>query len=308
MSDFSEDKIAVAYLMRAVEPPAPALAAFVSQIGPTEAAARIKRGACPQKVQEEIVALPRGAIAVRDLAQAAAAETRLVTPGDDEWPSSPLAALAGAQDLGFRAMAPPLGLWVRGATRLNNAAERAIAIVGSRSSTTYGEYHAGQLSYQLADRGISIVAGASYGIDSAAHRGALSADGTTVAVLGCAIDEIYPAGHADLLRRIAESGALVSEYPPGTRPALRRFTARSRLVAALTAGTVVIEAEQRSGTRKAATAAVLLGRELMALPGPVSSALSAGCHHLIRSGDATLIASVHDILHATGPAEPSITT
>ncbi|UUV32100.1 DNA-protecting protein DprA [Amycolatopsis roodepoortensis] len=308
MSDFTADKIARAYLMRVAEPPAPALATFVSQHGPIEAAERVKRGACPQPVLAEVTGRLDGDRAAHDLEQAAAGGTRLVTPEDTEWPAGPLSDLAGVQASGFPAMAPPLGLWVRGPARLNEAAERAISIVGSRASTGYGEYHASEFAYDLAGHGISIVAGASYGIDGSAHRGALHANGTTVAVLGCAIDQIYPAGHAHLLRSIAASGALVSEYSPGTVPGIRRFAARSRIVAALTAGTVVVEAGRHSGTRETVSAAEILGRTLMAMPGPVSSALSYGCHALIGSGDATLVASVDDILHTTGLGEPSTTT
>src|SRR5256714_1313699 len=139
-------------------------------------------------------------------------------------------------------------------------------------------------------RGESVFSGAAYGIDGAAHRGALAASGVTVAVLGCAVDAGYPAGHAALLKRIAGSGgAVVSEYPPGTPPARHRFLVRNRLIAALAAGTVVVEAGRRSGSRNTAATTSALGRPLMAVPGPVTSAMSVGCHDLLRTAGATAV-------------------
>jgi DNA processing protein len=144
------------------------------------------------------------------------------------------------------------------------------------------------------------VSGAAYGIDGAAHRGALAADGPTVAILGCGVDRPYPAGHASLLDRIAERGLVVSEYPPGTPPARHRFLVRNRLIAALAAGVVVVEAGRRSGTRNTAATAAGLGRLVMAVPGPVGSAMSVGCHELLRTGEASLVTAAAEVAETVG--------
>lgn len=210
-------------------------------------------------------------------------------------------ALAGA---GIRTRAhrclAPLGLWVRGDERLDEAADRAVSIVGARAATSYGEHVASEFAYELAGRGVPIFSGAAYGIDGAAHRGALAADSTTVAVLGCGLDVGYPAGHVALLERIAERGLVLTEYPPGTPPARHRFLVRNRLIAALTEGTVVVEAGARSGARNTACTAGALGKVVMAVPGPIGSAMSVGCHQLIRDASATLVASVADVAETVG--------
>ncbi|MGY6658974.1 DNA-processing protein DprA, partial [Amycolatopsis sp. TRM77291] len=159
-----------------------------------------------------------------------------------------------------------------------------------------------------ASRGIPVFSGAAYGIDGAAHRGALSADGTTIAVLACGVDVVYPMAHETLLRSIAQTGAVVSEYPPGTRPARHRFLARNRILAALTTATVVVEAGRRSGAQNTAGTAGALGKVVMAMPGPVSSGVSAGCHALIREGEATLVTSVDEIVETAGFPENATPT
>jgi DNA processing protein len=145
-----------------------------------------------------------------------------------------------------------------------------------------------------------VVSGAAYGVDGAAHRGAVAAGGATIAVLACGLDVGYPAGHVGLLRRAAESGAVISEYPPGTPPARHRFLVRNRLIAALGEGTVVVEAGIRSGARNTAASAAVLGRVVMAVPGPISSAMSLGCHAILRDGHAVLVGSVPEIIECTG--------
>jgi len=147
---------------------------------------------------------------------------------------------------------------------------------------------------------VTVVSGAAYGVDGAAHRGALAAGGPTIAVLGCGINVPYPAGHGGLLDRIAEVGLVISEYPPGTPPARHRFLVRNRLIAALATGTVVVEAGRRSGSRNTAATAAALGRLVMAVPGPISSAMSVGCHELLRTGDACLVGSVDDVIESVG--------
>jgi DNA processing protein len=189
---------------------------------------------------------------------------------------------------------------VWGAVALGELAERAVAVVGSRAASGYGQHVATEFGYGLASAGVTVVSGAAYGVDGAAHRGALGADGRTVAVLGCGVDVAYPAGHTALLRRIAEGGAVVSEYPPGTSPAKHRFLVRNRLIAAFGGGTVVVEAGARSGAKSTATATSALGRVLMAVPGPITSATSVGCHELLRSGEAVPVSTVEEIIETTG--------
>lgn len=300
MSEFDAERIARSYLLRVAEPPAPALADFIGELGPVAAAERVRSAECPPKVRDETAARRAHDYAERDLERAEAGEARLVIPEDDEWPAWPLLSLAVAQRRGVSGVAPPPALWVRGPARLDEAVDQAIAIVGARAATGYGEHNAAEVGYHLASRGIPVFSGAAYGIDGAAHRGALSADGTTVALLGCGVDVGYPAQHATLLRSIGKTGAVVSEYPPGTTPARHRFLVRNRLIAALTEGTVVVEAGRRSGARNTAGTAGALGKVVMAMPGPVSSAMSAGCHALIREGEATLVTSVEEILETAG--------
>ncbi|MFE6611189.1 DNA-processing protein DprA [Amycolatopsis sp. NPDC057786] len=300
MSEFDAERIARSYLLRVAEPPAPALADFIGELGPVAAAERVRSAECPPKVRDETAARRAHDYAERDLERAEAGEARLVIPEDDEWPAWPLLSLAVAQRRGVSGVAPPPALWVRGPARLDEAVDQAIAIVGARAATGYGEHNAAEVGYHLASRGIPVFSGAAYGIDGAAHRGALSADGTTVALLGCGVDVGYPAQHATLLRSIGKTGAVVSEYPPGTTPARHRFLVRNRLIAALTEGTVVVEAGRRSGARNTAGTAGALGKVVMAMPGPVSSAMSAGCHALIREGEATLVTSVDEILETAG--------
>lgn len=299
------ERLARAYLLRVAEPPAPALVAFVSDRGPVEAAERVRSGDCPEKVRRETAARRDVDKAEHDLEAAAEAGARLVVPEDQEWPAWPLLSLAVATGRGVSNVAPPLALWVSGEANLAEAADRAVAIVGARLSTGYGEHNAAELAHGLAARGVPVFSGAALGIDGAAHRGALSADGVTVAALGCAVDIGYPAGNIDLLRRIATTGgAVISEYAPGTPPARHRFLVRNRLIAGLTDGTVVIEAGVRSGARNTATTAGALGKVVMALPGPAQSGNSAGCHALIRDGKATLVTSVEEVSETVGRFGP----
>ncbi|MGH3433011.1 MAG: DNA-processing protein DprA [Thermocrispum sp.] len=225
---------------------------------------------------------------------------RLVTPEDHEWPAWPLLALTVAGDRGVKGMTAPLALWVRGGGRLDQAVERAVTVVGSRAASGYGEHIASEWAYGLASEQVAVFSGAAYGIDAAAHRGALAAGGVTAAVLGCALDAGYPAGHDLLLRKVAERGLVLSEYAPGTPPARHRFLVRNRLLAALSAATVVVEAGLRSGARNTANTARALGRPVMAAPGPITSRNSAGCHELIRAQHATLVTSSGEVMELAG--------
>lgn len=209
---------------------------------------------------------------------------RLLLPGDDLWP-------AGLDDLGVHA---PVVLWARGDVSAC-AGPAAVSIVGARAATGYGESVAAELAGDLAAGGVVVISGGAYGIDGAAHRAALGAGGTTIAFLAGGIDRAYPTGHRQLFDRIRARGAVLSEVPCGSAPTKWRFLQRNRLIAAGGLATVVVEAGWRSGSLNTAGHAAALGRPLGAVPGPVSSAASAGCHRLLREYDAVCVTSAQDV-------------
>jgi DNA processing protein len=218
-------------------------------------------------------------------------DVRLVCPGDPEWPTQ-------LDDLGD---ARPLLLWLRGATDLRFACLRSVSIVGARAATGYGTHVAGELAADLAGSGWAIVSGGAYGIDAAAHRGALAVGGCTVAVLASGLSFGYPRGHQDLFDMICDGGLLVSERLPDQAPTRPGFLVRNRMIAALSRGTAVVEAALRSGALNTARQAGELRRPVMAVPGPVTSDLSAGCHDLIRDGRATLVTGACDVAELLSP-------
>lgn len=288
--------LARAYLSRVAEAPAGALAELVAEVGPVQAAERVRRGLVPARVATETSARREVDRAARDLEAAAAVGARLLTPEHADWPSWPFAS-CGLR--GGRELTAPLALWVRGPGGLGELCERAVSVVGARAATGYGLHVAAELGTGLADRAVTVVSGAAVGIDGAAHRGALVVGGPTIAVLACGIDRAYPASHAQLIERIAAAALVLSEYPPGCVPARNRFLVRNRLIAALGVGTLVVEAGLRSGAQRTAADARALGRVLMAVPGPVTSGRSAGCHALIRDG-ALLVTRVEEVVEAIG--------
>ncbi|MGQ4512635.1 DNA-processing protein DprA [Streptomyces sp. DW26H14] len=225
----------------------------------------------------------------RDLASAGAVGARFVCPGDTEWPSQ----------LGDLGAAAPVGLWVRGGPDLRLWALRSVAVVGARACTPYGAHMAATLAGGLAGSGWVVVSGAAFGVDAAAHRGALAASGGTAAVLACGVDTVYPRGHAELIARIAEQGLVVGELAPGDHPTRSRFVLRNRVIAALTRGTVVVEAAHRSGSLSTARWAQRLGRFTMGVPGPVTSGLSAGVHELLR-GEGVLVTDAEEVIELVG--------
>lgn len=229
----------------------------------------------------------------RDLEAIARFGGRLVIPEDREWPG-------GLADLGVEA---PLCLWVRGDEPLP-AAERSVAIVGSRDATGYGISVAGELARGVADLGLTVVSGGAYGIDGQAHRAALSSSAAsvpTVAVMAGGVDRYYPSGNEELLREVARRGHLVSELPPGAAPSKHRFLKRNRLIAAMSALTVVVEARWRSGALSTARRAADLGRHVAAVPGSVYSANSAGSHRLLRDG-ATCVTDAKEAYELVAPS------
>ena len=285
-----------AYLSRVVEPPCADLVALVDRDGPVEAAERVRRGLVDGDLARRTEARRAFDRAAEDLDLLAGRGGRLITPDGDEWPALAFAAFGGG---GRSRGGPPLALWAVGPARLDEVALRAAALVGTRAATAYGEHLAGELAAGLVERDVAVVSGGAYGIDGAAHRAALNAEGITVAVLAGGIDVPYPAGHSSLLHRIGQHGLLVTEYPPGIRPARHRFLTRNRLVAATAGAAVVVEAGLRSGAANTAAWARALGRVVAAVPGPVTSSASAGCHVLLRNG-AELVTRADDVVELVG--------
>jgi DNA processing protein len=306
--------LALAALTHLAEPGERLLGALLREHEPDDVVAGIVAGSLPPPTDAEGRRADRGAVtrALRRWAVRAgemptrsrlenwhASGIRLVGPGDQEWPTQ-LAALGDTA---------PYALWLRGSTDLRFACLRSVSVVGSRAATAYGSHVGTELAAALGRRDWCVVSGGAYGIDACAHRGALAVDALTVAVLACGVDHPYPAGHADLFDAIAAQGALVSEWPPGRAPTRRGFLIRNRVIAALTRGTVVVEAGLRSGALSTARHARDLCRPLMAVPGPVTSVASAGCHTIIREWGAICVTSAADVLdhvatsgeHAAGP-------
>ena len=290
-----------AYLSRVLEAPSVELAGLVKRVGPVEAADRIRRGAVGDDLAARTAARRDIDCAAEDLELLSRRGGRLVTPDDDEWPGLAFASFTGAPVRAKPQGQAPLALWVIGPLRIDDVAERAVGIVGTRASTAYGEHVAADLSAGLAEHDVAIVSGGAYGIDGAAHRAALAVDGVTVAVLAGGVDVLYPAGHSALLHRIGANGLLISEYPPGVRPARHRFLTRNRLVAALSGTTVVVEAGIRSGAASTAAWARALGRVVCAVPGPITSSASLGCHVLLQAG-AELVTRAEEIREIIGRA------
>jgi len=303
MSTAADDLRAWAYLSRVAEPPCPELAALVRSVGPVEAAERVRRGLVDEDLGRHTESRREIDQAANDLELLARRGGRLITPDSDEWPVLAFAAFAAlGGSFGGREKLrgePPMVLWALGPARLDEAAMRAVALVGTRASTNYGEHVTADLAGGVAERGVAVVSGGAYGIDGAAHRAALECGGVTVAVLAAGLDVLYPAGHSALLHRIGQHGLLFTEYPPGVRPARYRFLTRNRLVAAVTGATVVVEAGLRSGAANTAAWARALGRVVGAVPGPVTSSASAGCHALLRNG-AELVTRAEDIVELVG--------
>jgi DNA processing protein len=285
-----EERAARALLSRVAEPADPRLGVLLEAVGAVEVVAAIRAGRA---------GIP-GATAMRvrldgldgrvELEAATRRGLRWICPAEPEWP-------ARLDDLG---PGRPFGLWALGGVGPAAQLGNSVAIVGSRAATTYGIHVAGEFGATLAEAGWTVVSGGALGIDVAAHRGALAVGGGTVAVLAGGVDVPYPSGHAALLERIAEQGALLSESAPGAAPARRRFLTRNRIIAALTRGTLVVEAAVRSGAATTARWADELGRTLMVVPGPVTSEMSAGSNELLRSRHAIPVTRPAEVLEAVG--------
>lgn len=301
-TDLGAERLRRAALSTVGEPGHPEMARLVGRHGSAavlDALRGDRRGPRAGALRDDVAARLAACDPERELAEAAARGIRFVIPGDPEWPTG-LDELAWSPVLHDRGGAP-LGLWVRGAGRLDELTTKAVAIVGSRSATSYGGDQAADLAAGLAPAGCTVVSGGAVGIDQAAHRAALVSGGATLAVLACGADRAYPQAHAPLLDRIAETGVVVSETPMGGAPTRIRFLSRNRLIAALSQGTVVVEAAIRSGALNTASWAAGLGRVLMGVPGSVTSATSEGVHEMIRNRDALLVTRAEHVLEATAP-------
>jgi DNA processing protein len=306
----AQARAALTYL---AEPADPALGALLEVCEPAEVLAAIKAGTLPAIKADALPATDltdnparRRALEAAfnrwrlrlpwlpddtGLAAARRDGIRLVCPADPQWPG-------WLDELGS---VRPYALWLRGQADLHEACLRSVSIVGSRAATGYGAHVAGEIAADLGERGWAVVSGGAYGIDAAAHRGALVTGAVTIAVLACGVDYPYPAGHADLFATIAEHGLVISEWPPGRQPARLRFLVRNRTIAALSCGTVIVEAGERSGALNTARHAAQLGKPLMAVPGPVTSAQSAGCHRIIREWGATCVTNADHIIEMLSP-------
>lgn len=288
------ERLARVALSRAAEPGDPTVASLVLQLG--------ARGAVTVQLEpkggSELHQRLADVDPARELEQADKLGIRFVIPGDAEWPSQ-LDDLAHCTLEWLGMGGPPVGLWVKGPMALTELAE-SVAVVGSRSATTYGTAAANEISAVVARAGLPVVSGAAFGIDEAAHRGAVAAGGATVAVLACGVDRAYPAEHRALLAHLGRHCAVVSESPPGAATTRLRFLTRNRLIAALTRGTVLVEAAIRSGALNTASWAQELSRVVMGVPGPITIAQSEGVHEWIRTGGATLVTNGHQVLEQVG--------
>ncbi|WSZ88058.1 DNA-protecting protein DprA [Micromonospora sp. NBC_00858] len=310
MSTDEERRLARVALTWLAEPGTRAVHRLVERLGPVATLDLLLDGGSPDGWLHTTVAARSAAgdaraVAAEALDRADRLGARLVTPDDEEWPVR-VAGLTTLQlpDTTRRVdgeTAPPLCFWVRGSWPLGEALERSVAVVGARAATGYGQHVATELGYGLAERDWTVVSGGAFGIDAAAHRGALNASGLTVAVLACGLDRPYPVGNTALFDRIADTGLLVSEWPPGAEPLRPRFLIRNRVIAGGTLGTVVVEASARSGATQTARRAIYTGRAAMVVPGPVTSAMSVGAHELLREfPKARLVTGVGHVLEEVG--------
>lgn len=283
------ERLARAGLTRLAEPGDRELVSNVNAYGAEQVLAAIVDGSYEStRLEDYRVRLPE-LDPVRDLERCARRGGRFLCPGDPEWP-------AQVEEV----YPPPVGLWVRGSRDLADMTQQAITVVGARGASPHGRRVAEDLAAEVAERGWTVVSGAARGIDGAAHRGALAVGGTTVAVLACGVDVIYPRGHEDLLDQIAAAGLIISEVPSGFPPLAFRFLQRNRVLAGLSRGTVVVEAGVRSGALNTARWAIEANRIVMACPGQTTAQTSAGCHELIRNRQAELVVDAHDVVELVG--------
>jgi len=304
-----QDRLARVALTWLAEPGNRTVWAMVQAAGAPATLDRLLDGDIPDRALRGTVTARASTGDARQVAEAALGRAdrlgaRIVVPADEEWPIR-------VDDLGTleldtggrisRDIRPPLCIWARGGWSLQAAFERSVAVVGARASTPYGVHATHDIAFGLAERKWTVVSGGAFGIDVAAHQAALAAQGLTVAVLACGVDHPYPAGNSGVFERIAETGLLISEWPPGSEPLRHRFLIRNRVIAAATAGTVMVEAAARSGAAQTMSRVLALNRPAMVVPGPVTSAMSVGCHELLRTNPGTrLVTGVAHVLEEVG--------
>lgn len=287
----SDERTARIILAVASEPGDAVTGRMIRTVGASETVARVVADEVPpgpdgDSWQRRLAPRLDPAQVQRVLADTERHETRVLIPGDAEWP-------AGIDALGDRV---PVALWAKGDTGLlARPVWDRLTVTGARASTGYGEHVTTELVQSAVTDARVVFSGGAYGIDGAAHRAALASDGSTVAVLAGGLDRPYPAGHTELLGRVGRDGLLLSELPPGAAPTKWRFLQRGRLLAALSGTVLIAEAGYRSGTLHTAARASELGRPVGAIPGPITSATSTGCHRLLRDGLATVITGYDDV-------------
>lgn len=267
----------------------------VAEFGAAEAVRRWQSGYGADAMCKSISRVISSALVEQAVKSLNSVRGRFITPADDEWPES-------LDDLDTSS---PIGLWCTGEGSLSEITQRSLAVVGARSATTYGQRISHELGVQAANENVGVISGAAYGIDAAAHRGSLSGKGKTVAILACGVDVAYPVSHRGLLSNITDSGVVVSEAPPGSKPHKHRFLIRNRLIAALSQSTVVVEAALRSGSLSTSNWAHVLNRQIWGIPGSITSATSAGVHAAIRDNMINIATSVDDVFQDfKSPAQP----
>lgn len=273
-------------LAHAVEPGDAQMGRLVTRVGPVEAVDRIRHSGTGVPHGDGVRSRLVGAALTQAAERAACVGARMVTRLDREWPTQ-------LDDLGDQA---PYALWVVGAANLRLLALRSVAVVGARACTSYGEELARSWAAELGSEHWCVLSGGAFGIDAAAHRGVLATSGATICVLAGGVDMPYPRAHDALIAQIADEGLVISESPPGESVRRQRFLSRNRLIAAVSRATLVIEAAARSGTIATARAATAMNRPVLAVPGPVTSPASVGCHRMIRDGEAILVESAADVI------------
>ncbi|MFM8895388.1 MAG: DNA-processing protein DprA, partial [Actinomycetales bacterium] len=293
VADIDDERLALIALAHAAEPADERIGAMVRERSAVETLRVLREGRSGLRDEPGLLARLAQVDPVWAQDHAHRLGARILHRGGPGWPTQ-------LDQLGD---ASPLVLWVLGAADLRLTALRSVAMVGARACTAYGESVARSWSAHLTDASWTVVSGGALGIDAAAHRGALAPGGMTICILACGVDVAYPRSNEALLHRIADEGLLISESPLGEEVRRRRFLTRNRLIAALTRATVVVEAGLRSGTTSTAHSAAALNRPVLAVPGPVTSPMSAGCHALVRDGIAVLASAPEDVLEVIEPMD-----
>jgi len=290
------DREARGVLTIASEPGDERVGALVAQYGAAETLSMVSRGALKGAIRDRVTKVVGNQELSAALHRLGDCGGVFITPQDVSWPLQ-------LDDLDLSA---PLGLWCRGVGDIQDLATHSLAVVGARAATAYGERVASEVGSLAAEHDVTVVSGAAYGIDAAAHRGVLAGGGRTIAVLACGVDVAYPSAHRGLLDRVAEHGMVVSEAPPGAKPHKHRFLVRNRLIAALSSATLVVEAALRSGSLSTANWANALGRPVWGVPGPLSSATSAGVHVGIAQGEMNIVADLSNVLATVKPESAGV--